>query len=137
MFNNCVNTNKQGDVGMACAIQYFAMLGYVVSIPLTDSQDYDIIVDNGKRLFTVQVKTTKHKTRYNRYIVNLKTSYWNKKGNFARACTDMKYDLLFVLTESGTCYLIPKSDIRTIRNGVVLGNDKNKYKVYQYPQVKI
>ena len=36
-----------------------------------------------------------------------------------------------------TCYLIPKSDIRTIRNGLVLGNDKNKYKVYQYQQVKI
>ena len=137
MFDNCVNTNKQGDVGMACAIQYFSMLGYVVSIPLTDSQEYDIIIDNGKRLFTVQVKTTKHKTRYNNYTVSLKTSYGNRKRNVVKVCTDIKYDLLFVLTAEGTCYLIPKCDIKSIRNGVVLGKDKERYKVYQYEQVKV
>lgn len=33
----------------------FSKIGYTVSVPITDSQDYDLIVDNGA-LLKVQVK---------------------------------------------------------------------------------
>jgi len=38
---------------------------------LTDSQDYDLIVDDGARLYKVQVKTIYHLAYENIYQVNL------------------------------------------------------------------
>jgi hypothetical protein len=37
MFENTINSNQQGNVGMAYAIAYYSKLGYNISIPLTDS----------------------------------------------------------------------------------------------------
>ena len=40
------NTNKEkGNSALGIAIAYFSTNGYVVSIPLNDTQDYDLIVD--------------------------------------------------------------------------------------------
>ena len=39
-------TNKHiGNAALGTAIGYFTNAGYTVSIPLTDTQDYDLIVD--------------------------------------------------------------------------------------------
>lgn len=50
MFENAINSKKQGDIGMCYAMAYFSKIGYTVSVPITDSQDYDLIVDNGALL---------------------------------------------------------------------------------------
>ena len=39
------NSKKQGDWGLGRAIAYFTLKEYTVSVPLTESQDYDLIVD--------------------------------------------------------------------------------------------
>lgn len=41
---------------MCYAIAYYSKLGWTISIPVTDSQDYDLIVDTGTKLLKVQVK---------------------------------------------------------------------------------
>ena len=51
------NTKKQGDVGLGAAIAFFSNLGYTVATPLTDSQNYDLVVDMDEGLKKVQVKT--------------------------------------------------------------------------------
>lgn len=51
LFDNAINSKKQGDIGMCYAMAYYAKLGWTVSVPVTDSQDYDLVVDNGTRLF--------------------------------------------------------------------------------------
>ena len=81
MFSNCVNFKKQGDVGMCYAIAYYSKLGWTISIPVTDSQDYDLIVDTGTKLLKVQVKTTTQKSNYGVYIANLKTCGGNRSGD--------------------------------------------------------
>ena len=43
---------------MAYAIAYYSKLSYVINIPLTDSQDYDFIIDTGTDLLKVQVYST-------------------------------------------------------------------------------
>lgn len=40
------------------AIAYFSTNGYTVSIPLNDTQDYDLIVEKNGILQRVQVKAT-------------------------------------------------------------------------------
>ena len=36
-----------GNAGLAMAIAYFGSNGYTVSVPLNDTQDYDLVVDMG------------------------------------------------------------------------------------------
>ncbi len=55
------NSKQQGDVGLAIAIAWFAKNGYRVSIPLTDSQDYDLVIEVETRFYSVQVRTTYYK----------------------------------------------------------------------------
>lgn len=54
MFSHLKNSKLQGNVGMA----FYSKLGRIVSIPMTDSQDYDLLVDNGENILKIQVKTT-------------------------------------------------------------------------------
>ena len=49
------------------AIAYFTTKGYTVSIPLNDTQDYDLVIEKCNKLYTVQVKATGCKTKYNVY----------------------------------------------------------------------
>lgn len=47
IFND--NKNK-GRAGLSLAIAYFGCNGYTVSLPLNDTQDYDLIVDDGEKI---------------------------------------------------------------------------------------
>ena len=52
-----VNTNKdRGRVGLSLAIAYFGSNGYTVSLPLNDTQWYDMIVEKSGIFQTVQCK---------------------------------------------------------------------------------
>ena len=62
------DTNKEkGNSGLGMAIAYFTTKGYTVSIPLNDTQDYDLVIERCNKLYTVQVKATGCKTKYNVY----------------------------------------------------------------------
>lgn len=65
---------QQGNAGVGQAIAYYTSQGYTVSIPLNDTQKYDLIVDDGESLRRVQVKTTTHVKPSGFYGVTLKTS---------------------------------------------------------------
>lgn len=125
LFDNAINSKKQGDIGMCYAMAYYAKLGWTVSVPVTDSQDYDLVVDNGTRLFKVQVKTTKSISPSGNYIVSLRTIGGNRSGT--GKCKDSS-DLLFALTDSGDCYSIPKSEISAV-SSVALGERYLPYRV--------
>ena len=68
------NTNKEkGNTSLGIAIAYYTCKGYTVSIPLNDTQDYDLIVDKDNVLKKIQVKSTDCKTKYGNYQVALKS----------------------------------------------------------------
>jgi hypothetical protein len=128
MFENCKNSNKQGDVGMCYAMAYFAKQGYTISIPITDSQDYDLIVDDGIKLYKVQVKTTKQIAPSNYYVVSLRTCGGNRSGQTIKNFDENKSDLLFVLTDNHQSFLFPKKEIET-KTTITLNENAEKYKV--------
>ena len=73
-------TNKEkGNTSLGIAIAYFSSNGYTVSIPLNDTQDYDLIVEKNSILKTVQVKSSGYKNKSNHYQVALK-SFGSTKG---------------------------------------------------------
>ena len=129
MFDLCKNSKKKGDAGLGCAIAYFTLTGDPVCIPLTDSQDYDLVVEIDGVLKKVQVKTTTQKTKYDIYKVGLRVCGGNSKSNFVHKHADeIDYDLLFILTDDGTKYLIPKEVIAGIKAEITLGS---KYELYK------
>jgi hypothetical protein len=109
LFCNSKNTKDQGNIGLTAAIHWFVSNGYTVSLPLNDSQDYDIVVDINDTLSRVQIKTTRYKVR-DSYRVCLKSS-GGTKGKIYKQVVDTKIEYLFVLTEIGEMYLIPFSDV--------------------------
>lgn len=115
-------------MGMCYAIAYYSKLGYTISIPITDSQDYDLIVDTGTNILKVQVKTTSYKTEHGVYSVGLKTCGGNKSGNSIKTFETNSSDLLFVLTNDGDCYSIPRHAI-TSKSSINLGEKVLMYKV--------
>lgn len=129
MFENAINSKKQGDIGMCYAMAYFSKAGYTVCIPITDSQDYDLIIDNGTKLYKVQVKTTKFKYKDRIYAASIKTCGGNRSGQTIKNFNDNSSDLLFILTDEGTMYLIPREYITT-DTYVYLTEKFDTYKVF-------
>ena len=120
---------KQGNVGLAYAIAYYSKLGYTISIPLTDSQDYDIIVDTGNTLLKVQVKTTTCRRGSGNYQLNLKVSGGNRSGTGKVKTFDLnKCDLIFAMTEQFEFYSIPRSEI-SAASSITLGEKYLPFKV--------
>lgn len=121
------DTNKEkGNSGMGLAIAYFTTNGYIVSIPLNDTQDYDLIVDKNNILKRVQVKSTGCKTKYGNYQVALK-SCGGTKGRTYKTIIETEVELIFIVTENKKMYLIPKE---IIKNKATL-NLCSKYSQYQ------
>lgn len=107
------NSHLQGNIGMGIAISHFTMMGCIVSIPLNDVQDYDLVAEIDGVLKKIQVKTT-------RYIVNGKY-----KVNLGKSKTFNlnQSDLLFVVDANGTKYMIPKEAVNNVKTGIVLGDN--------------
>ena len=130
MFNRCSNSKKKGDAGVGSAIAYFTLCGVCVSIPLTDSQDYDLVIEVEGELKKLQVRTTDYKNPAGNYVVNLKICGGNSKSNFVhKKGTDLVYDYLYVLTSDDTRYLFERSAIADLRSCLTLSKKYDGHRV--------
>ena len=121
-------TNKEkGNSGLGIAIAYYSCNGYTVSIPLNDTQDYDLIVDKKNNLKKVQVKSTSCKTKYGNYQVALK-SCGGTKGRTYKTVVDTKIDEIFIVTENLNIYIIPINEICN-KSTLNLCEKNEKYKI--------
>lgn len=104
----------QGNFGLGKAIEYFTSHSIPVSIPLNDTQKYDLVIDQNGQMKRVSVKTTRQK-RHNCYCVELKNSGGASRKKTIRPFDNSSCDLLFVLTDANTTYLIPteRVDVRS------------------------
>lgn len=51
-----------GEISEAAALAILIEYGYSVSLPFGDNQRYDMIIDDGRKLHRVQVKTARNRT---------------------------------------------------------------------------
>ena len=123
------NTNKEkGNSSLGIAIAYYSSNGYTVSIPLNDTQDYDLIVDKDNILKKVQVKSSACKTKYGNYQVALK-SCGGTKGKTYKTVKETNVDEVFILLENLEMYIIPIKELHN-KSTLTICNKYNKYKVY-------
>ncbi|MGH9041231.1 MAG: group I intron-associated PD-(D/E)XK endonuclease [Acidimicrobiia bacterium] len=126
-FRKHPNPRKQGNAGLGIAIAYFSRIGVDVAIPLTDTQRYDLVIDNGQGLERVQVKTTTMKQGRG-YSVHLRTVGGNKSQVVSRAFHPSDYDWRFVVCGDATAYLIPTTAI-TSRSSLFLSRKYEPYRI--------
>ena len=130
LFNKSKNFKKQGDTGLALAIAWFAKNEFTVCLPLTDSQDYDLIVESEGELKRVQVRTTTQIAASGKFMVNLRVLGGNRSGTgVVKKSQALKYDVLFVVTDHGDQYLIPKCDIERLSSLLTLNDSTERYRV--------
>lgn len=79
------NSNMQGNFGLGLAIAYYTKHEFTVSIPLTDTQEFDIIISKDGVNQTVQVKT-----------FNTKRGVRLKNGG-KKQYSNLNLDILFVV----------------------------------------
>jgi len=93
-------TQRKGDVAVSQAVATFTKMGYDVSLPLTESASYDLIIDIGEELKRVQVRYTSGPE------VDLRRIHSNSKGYVIKKSKENAYDWLYVLRHSGEEYII-------------------------------
>jgi hypothetical protein len=95
-------TQRKGDIATTQAIATFTRMGYDVSLPVTESAAYDLIVDTGDSLKRIQCK----------YIsgvdVDLRRIHSNSKGYVVKGNLDGAYDWLYIMKSDGREYLIKR-----------------------------
>lgn len=131
-----VDTNKdRGRAGMSLAIAYFGSNGYTVSLPMNDTQWYDLIVEKDGIIQTVQCKFSSSENAE----VSL-TSKGGTNGSVYDKVTEHPLDLLFCADKNMNLFVIPMKDIikhgnkrsvvlRTIPNSNGQGINTYKYLV--------
>jgi hypothetical protein len=97
-------TQRKGDIATARAIATFTAMGYDVSIPLTESAAYDLVVDDGEELVRVQCKFANHPRRQ----VDLRRIHFNSAGYVVKRTQEGAYDWLYVLDGGNAEYLIKR-----------------------------
>lgn len=84
-------TQRKGDIGLTHAIAFFTKEGLDVSIPITESAPYDLIIDTLEGLKRVQVRYTTGKQ------VGLRRIHSNSTGYVVKKTKENVYDWLFVV----------------------------------------
>ena len=119
----------QGNMGLSKAIDYFTSHQIPISIPMNDTQKYDLVIDLNNELKKVQVKTSRYQAKSGGYEVQLKNSGGAVKNYKIRLFDNNSCDYLFILTGADKLYLIP-SNIVTAKNSIVVGGNRyNEYEV--------
>ena len=123
------NSKKQGDAGLGQAIAYFTMKGYNIALPLTDSADWDLIVEMEDGLKRVQVKTSSQLTKTGVMKFNCDVKGGNRSFNKpAKTIQEQSWELIFLhhlVTNKQA--LIPKEALLT-KAQINLGSSQCKYK---------
>jgi hypothetical protein len=121
------NSKKQGDAGLGQAIAYFTMKGYDLALPLTDSADWDFIVEMEDGLKRIQVKTSSQLTTAGAERFEASVKGGNKSFSTAKTIDNQNWDLIFLHhLVTGKQALIPKEALTT-KNQINLGKKYQEF----------
>ena len=102
-------------MGLALAISYFTNQGYTISMPLNDTQWYDLIIEKNGIFQTVQCKFTASKDNN----ISLKSCGGTKGVTYDSVLNHSELDYLFCADTYGNMFVIPIEEI------IASGNTKS------------
>ncbi|HTU85029.1 MAG TPA: group I intron-associated PD-(D/E)XK endonuclease [Solirubrobacteraceae bacterium] len=102
---------RQGDSGELSAINWLFSAGAIVSKPLFENSDYDLIADFGVRVDRVQVKTSTCWVK-NRFVVALCTRGGNQSwSGIVKRLDATRCDWVFIHVGDGRRWYIPATGL--------------------------
>ena len=97
-------TNKdKGRIGLSMAINYFTIKGYTISLPLNDTQWYDMVIEKNNIFQTVQCKCTFTEDD----TINIKSCGGTNGSVYDSILNHPELDYLFCVNKDFNCWLIP------------------------------
>lgn len=120
-------SREKGRAGLSLAIAYFGANGYTVSIPLNDTQDYDLVIEKEGIFQTVQCKAT----GTNNNQISLRTCGCNTKGSHIyKTVIETDVDILFCIDKNQNLFSIPVVELKQYGNTnvVTLRTEQTKSK---------
>lgn len=99
----------RGTISELLVSSYFVSKGYIVSKPINDFNEYDLIIDNGESIQRVQVKTIYWDTNKARNLCSCVTSHIRgDEHRYNKKYTKGSFDILCAIhKESSSIYVIP------------------------------
>lgn len=129
-----MNRKQLGRLGLSMAINYFTINGYTVSIPMNDTQWYDLIVEKEGKFSTVQCKATATQDK----TIDFRSTGGTKGTVYDNILNHSELDFLFCVDNELNMWNIPVKDIIKAGNSkqIKLRFEPNKnnqgFQSYQY-----
>ena len=124
-----INRKAIGRIGLSMAINYFTINGYTVSIPINDTQWYDIVVEKDGLFQTVQCKATSGD------VIDFRSTGGTKGIEYDNLLNHSELDYLFCVNGNLEMWLIPIKDITTTKQ-ITLRTEPTKngqgFQTYKY-----
>ena len=98
-----METQIKGDKAVAAIIYKLTKAGYTISLPITESAEYDLVIEKEGKIERVQVKYSK------REDIDLRKIHSNSKGYVIKKYSKNAFDVLAVVKPTEECYLIRRS----------------------------
>lgn len=89
------------------AINYFTTQGYTISIPMNDTQWYDLVIEKDGKFYTVQCKATATKDK----TIDFRSTGGTKGVAYDSLLNHSELDFLFCVDEELNMWNIPVKDI--------------------------
>lgn len=122
---------QTGRIGLSIAINYFTCKGYTISIPLNDTQWYDLIIEKDGKFETVQCKATQTQSDK----IDFRSTGGTKGTIYDNLLNHSELDWLFCVNKDLNMWLIPIKDITTTKQ-VTLRTEPTKnnqgFQTYKY-----
>lgn len=114
------------------AINYFTCQGYTISLPINDTQWYDLVVEKDGKFYTVQCKATQTENG----DINFRSTGGTNGGVYDNLLNHSELDYLFCVNKDLNMWLIPIKDIQQNRKSIRLRTEPNAnnqgFQTYKY-----
>ena len=102
-----MNRKELGRIGLSMAVNYFTTKGYTVSIPMNDTQWYDLVIEKDGKFYTVQCKATATKDK----IIDFRSTGGTNGKAYDNILNHSELDLLFCVDDNFNMWNIPMIEI--------------------------
>ncbi len=106
-----MNSKRKGSLAVGEAIAYFIRDGITVLVPISDTDKYDLAVDQKGQIKKVQCKYTNDQEKSGAYIIDLRTFGGYRDKTYRAKYRENYFDYLFIFCSNGEKYLIPADKV--------------------------
>ena len=104
-----IDRKQIGRVGLSMAINYFTCQGYTVSLPMNDTQWYDLVIEKNGKFETVQCKATQTKNDK----IDFRSTGGTNGSVYDNLLNHPELDWLFCVNKDFKMWLIPVNVLTT------------------------